>query len=81
MTERAYLRARDLATPTKAVVKRDRVIADWTALRVQTALGAQFRHESRVSLRRPWWMPGSLYTTLLRSIVVDYRAAERVKHG
>jgi hypothetical protein len=81
MTARAYLRARDLATPVKAVAKRDRIIADWSALRVQTALGAQFRHESRVSLRRPWWMPGPLYRRLLASIVVEYRAAERVKHG
>ena len=81
MTERAYLRARDLASPAKAVARRDQVIADWSTLRVQTALGVQFRHESRVILRRPWWMPGRLYRRLLSSIVVDYRASERVKHG
>lgn len=77
----AYLRARDLVHPLKAVAKRDKVIADWTTLKVQTALGAQFRHGARVSLRRPIWMPGPLYRLLLRSIIVDYRAEERVRKG
>ena len=77
----AYLRARDMADPAKAVRKRDKIIADWSELRVQTALGVQFRHGARVSLRRPWWMPGPLYRVLLRSIVVEQRAEERVRKG
>ena len=77
----AYLRARDMAHPAKAVAKRDKLIADWSALKVQTALGVQFRHESRVSLRRPWWLPGPLYRILLGSIIVEYRSAERTRKG
>ena len=81
MADRAYLRARDLASPAKAVGKRDQIIRDWTELTVQTALGVQFRHGARVILRRPGWLPGPLYRRLLASIVVEYRASERVKHG
>jgi hypothetical protein len=80
-TTRAYLRARDLSTPAKAVAKRDRIISEWTTLQVQTALGAQFRHDARVLLRRPRWMPEAIYRRLLASIVVETRAAERVRHG
>ena len=76
-----YLRARDLSDPTRAIRKRDHVIADWTEFKVQTALGVQFRHGARVSLRRPIWMPGPLYRLLLRSIIVEYRTKERVRKG
>lgn len=77
----AYLRAREMAEPAKALRKRDKVIADWTTLKVQTALGVQFRHGARVRLRQPWWMPGPLYRVLMRSIIVDYRAEERTQKG
>ena len=39
MTDRRYLRARDMSSPAKAVAKRDRIISDWHYLQVQTALG------------------------------------------
>lgn len=54
--------------------KRDdpmRVLADWQVARVRTALGVQFRQSSRVLLRKPWWMPWSVYHWLFRSIVLD----------
>ncbi len=79
MTDRAFLRARDLADPAKAVRKRDEILFDWTSVKVRTALGAAFRHDARATLRRPWWMPAWLYRRLLASIVVEYRGAERVR--
>lgn len=79
MTDRAFLRARDLADPAKAVRKRDELLFDWSAIKVRTALGTMFRHDARATLRRPWWMPGWLYRRLLASIVVEYRSAERVR--
>lgn len=53
------------------------LIADWEQLRVRTAMGNTFKRESRIVLRRPRWMPGPLYTRLMRSIVVETREPER----
>lgn len=78
-TPRIYLGARDLATPEKAAARTREVIADWESVRVKTALGTHFRYTSRVELVRPWWMPAWLYGRLMRSIVVENQAEEKVR--
>lgn len=72
---RRYLRDREVRDLPTAVHSVAEVIADWEQLRVRTALQTTFRRESRVVLRRPWWMPVRLYRTLLRSIVCETRDA------
>lgn len=70
---RRFIRGRRLRDTQSAVRATAQVIADWEQLRVRTALGTEFRRESRVVLRRPRWMPVRLYRTLLRSIVCETR--------
>ena len=66
-----FLRARDLDTPEKAAHAAVRVLADWQTQRIKLALGHEFKMTSRVVLRRPLWMPNSVYMWLLRSIVIE----------
>lgn len=51
-----------------------RVIAEWQELRLRTALGATFHSKaSRIVIRKPAWMPESLYRALMRTIVIEER--------
>lgn len=68
-----FMGSRKLRDPQTVLRHTARVIADWEQLRVRTAMGTEFRRESRVVLRRPSWMPARLYRVLLRSIVVETR--------
>ena len=74
---RRYLSTKDLSNPLKAASRTKELLTDWQTLQVATALGTKFRHHARVAIIRPWWMPGSLYQLLLRSIVVETENEER----
>jgi hypothetical protein len=76
-TTRRYLCRRDLANPLKAALRTREVLTEWQTLQVSTALGVKFRHHARVTLRRPWWMPGPLFRLLLASIVLETENEER----
>ena len=78
-TPRLFLSRRDLRSPEIAAARTRQVISEWESVRVKTALGTHFRHSSRVELVRPWWMPAALYRWLLRSIVVETQAEEKVR--
>lgn len=77
MSGRTYLGRRKVASPAAFDRHVRRVIADWQEQRIRTALGAEFRLQSRVLVVRPWWMPERLYRWLLRSIVVESRDTSR----
>lgn len=73
---RRFMGSRKLRDLRSVLHHTAHVIADWEQLRVRTAMGTEFRRESRVVLRRPNWMPDRLYRWLLRSIVVETRDVE-----
>jgi hypothetical protein len=72
---RRFMGRRKVADAPAAIRATAKVIAEWEQLRVRTALGNEFRRESRIVLNRPAWMPDRLYRALLRTIIVDARDA------
>ena len=70
-TDRAYLNARKLRSPTTAALETAAILDEWRTLRLKTALGRKFRQTERVVMRRPRWMPARLYRWLLSTIVFE----------
>lgn len=71
MSGRIYLGARDVRSPKAATRATFEAISAWQETEVRNALGLKFRATTRVGLSRPWWMPGPVYRSLLRSIVTE----------
>lgn len=70
-THKRFLNQRKTRNLFKAQSSAREVISDWENMRIRTALGHKLNRRSRISLVRPWWMPGKLYIWLLSTIVAD----------